>query len=657
MRANPSNASAVSGEVAALVAWVVAGLADVVTLSFVPSGSQTFSQRLAHCSFDFGYFLFCGLLSYALVWGWKRWGPASRLAALAGVAALALSVGSLTLAGDLEHMSQRLSGRLSPDLILVSSITLVAMGIPAAIAVGLLLRRDAAPLAGIGVGIAAQVANHFILRADYPAAHLFLGGASVALIAASLSGAPWPRAIQSLRNRIPSRAWRVVAALLVAAGLAALLVPPTPLIASQLQQHSGSFLSPYVNRIHSRTHFVGEIDENADPQWFRPRSDLPAIPPGAAVVGADAVVLLISVDALRADVANSGRYDEQVPTLARLREESITFTNARSNGSQTVYSLTTLFTGTHFSQQYWSRFEGGKNHWPFADETRRFPALLSEAGVRTINFTAANWMRNHWGVVAGFGEEHWIKDRGHKYSRAKVVAASIGETLETVGGEPTFIFVHFLDPHAPYNLAQRKGSAFERYLGECAQVDHEIGSLLDRIDSDEALRARTTVIVTADHGEAFGEHNTIRHSRTLYEELLRVPLFVRIPGVAPRMVEAPVSLVDLGPTVLDLLGQPTPSHMMGQTLLPFVRGEPYVPTRPFVAEGRLKRAMILSNGVKIIEDGRTGVLELYDLSADPAEANNLVDDAERLEVPLNTMLRFFDVHRLRRPGYEPPYRP
>ena len=651
--------SQISGEAAVLIAWLILGIADVATLAYVARGSAPVQNRLGHCFFDLGYFLACGLVGYALVWAWKRWGPQFRLADLAGITALALAVASVTLTTDLEHMSHRLSGRFSAGLILAASVTGVAMGIPVAAATGHILRRLELRAVGVGAGVIGQIANHFFLKADYPGAHLFWGGACVTLVATSIAGTRWPTVLDPVRTRLSSPAVRLaVIAVLVAAGAGSILVRPSPLVAALLQRYSGSFLPPYVSRVHSRTSHVGDIDKNADPQWFRQRAGMPAIPPGPALVGKDAIIVLIGVDALRADLVNSGQYDQVLPALARLRSESVVFTNARANGSQTVYSLATLFAGTHFSQQYWTKRRAkGKSLLPHADPTPRFPAQLTNAGVLTINYSGARWMRNDWGIVAGFGEEHWVKDPGHRYSRAHVVAAALAEGLRTVGPEPTFMFTHFLDPHAPYNLSEREGSSFERYLGECALADEEIGKLLNIIDSDQGLESRTTVIVIADHGEAFGEHNSIRHATTLYDELLRVPLLVRVPDVAARVVDTPVSLVDLGPTILDLYEQPTPAHIIGQTLVPFLRGEPYQPTRPFIAEGRLKRAMILQDGTKIIEDTRQNVLELYDLNTDPGEAHNLVNDAERLETPLNTLLRFFEVHRIRRPGYEIPYRP
>src|SRR5690606_37613960 len=108
----------------------------------------------------------------------------------------------------------------------------------------------------------------------------------------------------------------------------------------------------------------------------------------------------------------------------------------------------------------------------------------------------------------------------------------------------------------------------------------------------EDIADRTVMVVFSDHGEAFGEHGLQEHSRSLYEIMVRVPLIIHVPGVAPRAVDASVSLIDLGPTVLDLAGVATPGRMMGESLVPFLRGEAPVLTRPIVLEGRLKRALV-----------------------------------------------------------------
>jgi arylsulfatase A-like enzyme len=164
--------------------------------------------------------------------------------------------------------------------------------------------------------------------------------------------------------------------------------------------------------------------------------------------------------------------------------------------------------------------------------------------------------------------------------------------------------------------------------------------------------------VSADHGEAFGEHATFQHTKTLYDELVRVPLLVRGPGVAPRAIDTRVGLVDLGPTILDLFGVETPASFEGQSLVPLLKGGAPALDRPLVAEGRLRRAMYLPDGLKVIEDDRRKTVEVYDLGRDPGELDNLFDrDPGRSDAAVATLRAFFTAHRSTRAGYRPVYKP
>jgi arylsulfatase A-like enzyme len=173
-------------------------------------------------------------------------------------------------------------------------------------------------------------------------------------------------------------------------------------------------------------------------------------------------------------------------------------------------------------------------------------------------------------------------------------------------------------------------------------------------DASAGLNERAILIITSDHGEAFGEHGAQTHGTTLYEEELRVPLLIRIPSRRARKVEQLVTLLDLGPTVLDLFHQKTPGYFIGQSLVPFLIGQSPTMTRPVAAEARLKQAMIFPNGMKIIYDTRTGSAELYDLRRDPDERHDLSGDSGKLRESLEELRSFFAIHTLRTNGYQPP---
>lgn len=370
-------------------------------------------------------------------------------------------------------------------------------------------------------------------------------------------------------------------------------------------------------------------------------------------------MVLIGVDSMRADLLEDERYRKRLPELFRLRDESIWFGNARSPGASTAPSLAALFSGVHYSQLYWTIHERRRPEvFPHEDATPRFPELLAGAGVVTRTVDSTGWLLNDFGIVRGFTHEGSAR-KGRGYPSAKTVARQLLRGLDKHHGdarEKQFAFAHFLDAHAPYTSAGKKEDPFDGYLAELGLVDREIGRLR-RFLSKRGLEHRTALIVFSDHGEAFGEHGLQWHASSLYESMIRVPLLIHVPGVEPRRVDDAVSLVDVGPTILDLHGLPTPPHFMGQSLVPALRGEALRLTRPVLAEARLKRAMIAADGYKIIQDTRSGTVEMYDTRRDPGETENLYEaEAARGRELLETLATYFMRHAHRRPGYVVPYR-
>ncbi|MBN8479759.1 MAG: sulfatase-like hydrolase/transferase, partial [Burkholderiales bacterium] len=182
--------------------------------------------------------------------------------------------------------------------------------------------------------------------------------------------------------------------------------------------------------------------------------------------------------------------------------------------------------------------------------------------------------------------------------------------------------MHLFEPHEPY--VSHPGREFgrdarSRYESECAAADASIGALRDAVT---ALRGEVAWVVSADHGEEFGEHGGAFHGTSVYGEQVRVPLVVVVPGLSPRAVDAPVSLVDVMPTILGGVGVPRPPRVMGDDLGPMIYGHAW--RRPVFSEtGSLRRVTLAREA--LIADLADGALELYDLDRDPRERANLAD--------------------------------
>ena len=342
-----------------------------------------------------------------------------------------------------------------------------------------------------------------------------------------------------------------------------------------------------------------------------------------------------------------------LPSFTALRRESVEFAEARSTATGTNASIASLFSGRYFSQLHWTQ-KPGTLICPYTDTSLRFPDVLVSAGVSTATFTGMPGLVNAFGLVHGFQEEQVIA--GKPWATAEMIITPLLNRVRAQGPGPLFLYAHLTDAHSPYDLGGTKGTDFERYVREVALVDAQIGRVR-RTLSELHLEDRAVLMISADHGEAFGEHNSQFHATTVYEELLHVPLLVRAPGVVPRVVAAPVSLIDVSATVLDLMGAPTPGTFMGQSLLPYLRGASPAMTRTLVFESsRGLRGMIFADNSKLIQDKRKGTYELYNLSADPRELVDLADTSGKAaDADLEALGSFFHVHELRLEGYEAPF--
>jgi hypothetical protein len=205
---------------------------------------------------------------------------------------------------------------------------------------------------------------------------------------------------------------------------------------------------------------------------------------------------------------------------------------------------------------------------------------------------------------------------------------------------PLFLWVHLVDPHAPYEPAPSDRifgqDEIALYDGEIRAMDRAFGLLIDRFDRAFAGR-RTVVAVTSDHGEAFGEHGLYFHKTGLHEEQIRVPLIVRSTGLPAGELPAPASHVDLLPTVCALAFWPLPAGLDGRDLTDPACASQHAPPVFCRHEGRAVAVRLGSR--KLISTTRLATAEVYDLALDPRERNPVVSSGQGEEIE-DTLLAF-----------------
>jgi arylsulfatase A-like enzyme len=175
-------------------------------------------------------------------------------------------------------------------------------------------------------------------------------------------------------------------------------------------------------------------------------------------------------------------------------------------------------------------------------------------------------------------------------------------------------------PHegiGPYGKSDR-----DKYDAEVTFVDKHIGKLLEFV-ATKSWAPRTIIIVTSDHGEAFGEHDMTRHGFEIWENLVRVPLFVVAPGAQPRRIDALRSDIDLGPTILDFFGLPPEASFEGKSIVKEIYGAPaeerdVIVDLPMTSDNDRRRALVHGTQ-KLLCFGSDTYCKLYDLAADPEE--------------------------------------
>ncbi len=346
-------------------------------------------------------------------------------------------------------------------------------------------------------------------------------------------------------------------------------------------------------------------------------------------------VLLLTLDTTRADrLGCYGYAAAQTPALDDLAAAGVRFERAFCQVPLTLPSHVSLLTGTYPPTNGIRINAGGV----LGDDVPTLAERFQRHGYRTGAFIAAWVLESSFGLDRGF--DHYDDELGDARGtsgelaerRANEVCDRALAWLATDAGRPFFAWVHFFDPHHPYEppepYRQRLADAYD---GEIAFMDSQVDRLLDWLEARK-LRERTLIVVAGDHGEAFGEHEEIRHGLFVYDTTMRVPLILVWPRELPagQVVRGPVPLVDVFPTIMELVGWDTPEGVEGLSLVSAARagqteglpvyGETEYPRRSY---GWAGLRSLTGACWKYIEAPRR---ELYDRALDPHEQTNVIAD-------------------------------
>jgi arylsulfatase A-like enzyme len=608
---------------AALAGWLVVAMANSIGILRLPSHhSASGSVRLVHLAVDLGHTLAIGLVVSGAVALFTRFAPKRAYLPYVVAALASIAVFQLVLTSDLEGAVDRWTESKGGEILVRLLCAALALVIPSCMAVGRLAARPRWRALGVLAGVCVIALNDVVLVNGYPGGHVWIAACGATLLAAALRGmdlGAW------LSRRMRPIAMRIALACLSVAALASVVFPPPGRVLLQLLERDTAFLAPTLTALHAPSDTAKvEIPRKLRP-WYEPRTHRAVSPPSPERLLPDGpIVLFITIDALRYEVL-SPKYRRTARTIQDIRAHGVSFTQARSPGSDTRYALAAVFAGRYFSMLKWTGLE--KSHPTLeGDMLPRFPELLKARGVETASGHALpKMLASSVGILKGFSEEFVTEDGEESPGTPKIVDHAI-ERLKRHGSGPFFFYAHLLDPHAPYSKHGKPAkTSRQAYMAEVGFADEHLGRLRKAI-RELGLAHRTMLIVSADHGEAFGEHRLYRHNKPLYDVMVRVPLLVEFPGAEPRTVDRHVSLMDVGPTVLDVFGVPTPGYWMAESLVPHLRGKPAETHRPIFMERRKEQALLFADGVKALARKSPWSEEIYDLKRDPDEENNLRDE-------------------------------
>jgi arylsulfatase A-like enzyme len=411
-------------------------------------------------------------------------------------------------------------------------------------------------------------------------------------------------------------------------------------------------------------------------------------------------VVIILVDALRPDhMSCYGYFRETCPSIDDIASEGVLFTNAFAQSGHTYESvpsiLSSLYPSTHNMNNFYSALPKGCNTiFKIAKENGLATSIFSESVILSSPY---GWDQSHGiDVNSSFYPKQGIsilsyvfnylgiarkifniipvgKNQSTQVAETTDIATRFANFLDSIDDKSFISYIHLMNVHAPYDPEGRYKNYFGKSLDKQKRIqaillergfypfidgdevsNEQLSDIVNRYDEEilnsdqeeiakivnvlnsKKLLDKTLIIITSDHGEQFYEHNQWRHSNTMFYDLIRVPLIMKLPGyeLDNMIVNEVVELVDIVPTILDMWDVRKPPYMEGKTLLPLIDKDEWTPKFAF-SELNLKGKSCLSlvkNNYHLIQIkfGFKEALLLYDIKNDPTESKNIIEEKTQI---------------------------
>ncbi len=561
--------------------------------------------------------------------------------------AVILSWPALMVAGAILEGSRRISGPIASG-VMAAAIVGFSLAVILVAETVIDRRRRCILVACCALGaVLCTVANHSLYAAQYPIAHLVLSVVAMGCAAFCPIGVRWDAVI------------RTIGLVIFAAAILACALQPFPFLPRSPGERVFAAARSWIGS------GAGPID--SDPEIFSRRlgpQRTDRLGELLQKMGAQKPkrILWITIDALRNDRCGFGGHaGDTTPNMDRLAEQSTVFDRCYSQGSDSLGSILSSFSGRYPAALNFRRMAEGLA----PVEQKNIAEVLSARGYMTIGLPAYEsdlLLGTFLPFRRGFRE--WSLPKGHDQRTAADGVQLAHQALVSTRGRSALIWLHFMEVHGPYpNQSGPFGNnPSKQYNDALRLVDEELGALFDRARSDGDLDD-TAIVIHGDHGEEFGEHGGRYHGSTLFEESIHVPLLLHLPGQETgHHTDDVTGLINLTPTLLDCLEIESPTTLQGESLLPIMAGEGATAgfalaqlATPF--GGRW--SAVIDGDRKAIQNDRTRDAVFFDLSGDAGEldpAGSLFTSSEidELRHQLVSAMEFARIIPDSRPFVPPP---